>query len=594
MKQVAAIILALWVSACTTIKDSPESTSVEEKEINKKWRKESTIYQIYPRSFKDSNGDGVGDLNGIVSELDYLQDLGIDVLWLSPVYKSPNDDNGYDISDYQDIMDEFGTMKDFDRLLSEMKKRDLKIIMDLVVNHSSDEHEWFKSARSSVDSPYRDYYIWRKPVNGKAPNNWKSFFGGPAWEYDEKTGEYYLHLFSKKQPDLNWENPKLRQEVYKMMRFWLDKGVDGFRMDVIPFISKTKGMPDLDYSNLPGGLSAAYANGPRLHEFLQEMNQEVMRHYDAFSVGEAPGVTPAIAPLYVGEDRKELDMIFHFQHLKIDRDKNNIWKKIPYPLAQFKDIFQRWDESVGRDGWGTVYLGNHDTARIVSHFGNDEEYREKSAKMLATLLFTLRGTVGVYQGDELGMSNRRFTAIDQFRDIQTLNAYEEIVRNKGADEAEFIDALNDFSRDHARTPMQWDASANGGFTRGTPWIGANENYVEINVKDQQTDANSVLSYYKQAINLRKSNPLYVYGETTILDKEHNETYAYVREYQGEKRLVVLNFTANTVDYTLPAPWSNEIGNGMLMMSNYSAEEAKRHTDKGKLTLQPYEARVYQL
>lgn len=586
--------MALWVSACTTIKDSPESTSVEEKEINKKWRKESTIYQIYPRSFKDSNGDGVGDLNGIVSELDYLQDLGIDVLWLSPVYKSPNDDNGYDISDYQDIMDEFGTMKDFDRLLSEMKKRDLKIIMDLVVNHSSDEHEWFKSARSSVDSPYRDYYIWRKPVNGKAPNNWKSFFGGPAWEYDEKTGEYYLHLFSKKQPDLNWENPKLRQEVYKMMRFWLDKGVDGFRMDVIPFISKTKGMPDLDYSNLPGGLSAAYANGPRLHEFLQEMNQEVMRHYDAFSVGEAPGVTPAIAPLYVGEDRKELDMIFHFQHLKIDRDKNNIWKKIPYPLAQFKDIFQRWDESVGRDGWGTVYLGNHDTARIVSHFGNDEEYREKSAKMLATLLFTLRGTVGVYQGDELGMSNRRFTAIDQFRDIQTLNAYEEIVRNKGADEAEFIDALNDFSRDHARTPMQWDASANGGFTRGTPWIGANENYVEINVKDQQTDANSVLSYYKQAINLRKSNPLYVYGETTILDKEHNETYAYVREYQGEKRLVVLNFTANTVDYTLPAPWSNEIGNGMLMMSNYSAEEAKRHTDKGKLTLQPYEARVYQL
>lgn len=584
-------MLALALTACgsTQTESVVESADNKKTEITKKWWKESTIYQIYPRSFKDSDGNGVGDIPGIISELDYLQDLGADVVWLSPVYKSPNDDNGYDISDYQDIMDEFGTMADFDKMLAEMKKRDLKLIMDLVVNHSSDEHEWFKSARESVDSPYRDYYIWRKPVNGKAPNNWKSFFGGSAWEYDEKTGEYYLHLFSKKQPDLNWENPKLRQEVYKMMRFWLDKGVDGFRMDVIPFISKKIGLPDLDYSNLPGGLSAAYANGPRLHEFLHEMNQEVMSHYDVFAVGEAPGVTPEIAPLYVGEDRKELDMIFHFQHLKIDRDKNNIWKKIKYPLAQFKDIFQRWDDAIGTNGWGTVYLGNHDTARIVSHFGDDKQYREESAKMLATMLFTLRGTVGVYQGDELGMTNRNFSSISQFRDIQALNAYQEIVVEKGNDEQSFIHSLNDFSRDHARTPMHWSDKKNAGFTNGTPWIGLNENYPMINAEQQKADKNSVLNYYKQLIKLRKSTPLYVYGETEILHKEDNNIYAYVRQYQGEASLVVLNFTGDKQVYTLPEKWAKKMKDSSLAISNYSSTQGS-----AILNLKPYEARVYKL
>lgn len=584
-------MLALALTACgsTQTESVVESADNKKTEITKKWWKESTIYQIYPRSFKDSDGNGVGDIPGIISELDYLQDLGADVVWLSPVYKSPNDDNGYDISDYQDIMDEFGTMADFDKMLAEMKKRDLKLIMDLVVNHSSDEHEWFKSARESVDSPYRDYYIWRKPVNGKAPNNWKSFFGGSAWEYDEKTGEYYLHLFSKKQPDLNWENPKLRQEVYKMMRFWLDKGVDGFRMDVIPFISKKIGLPDLDYSNLPGGLSAAYANGPRLHEFLHEMNQEVMSHYDVFSVGEAPGVTPEIAPLYVGEDRKELDMIFHFQHLKIDRDKNNIWKKIKYPLAQFKDIFQRWDDAIGTNGWGTVYLGNHDTARIVSHFGDDKQYREESAKMLATMLFTLRGTVGVYQGDELGMTNRNFSSISQFRDIQALNAYQEIVVEKGNDEQDFIHSLNDFSRDHARTPMHWSDKKNAGFTNGTPWIGLNENYPMINAEQQKADKNSVLNYYKQLIKLRKSTPLYVYGETEILHKEDNNIYAYVRQYQGEASLVVLNFSGDKQVYTLSEKWAKKMKDSSLAISNYSSTQGS-----AILNLKPYEARVYKL
>lgn len=584
-------MLALALTACgsTQTESVVESADNKKTEITKKWWKESTIYQIYPRSFKDSDGNGVGDIPGIISELDYLQDLGADVVWLSPVYKSPNDDNGYDISDYQDIMDEFGTMADFDKMLAEMKKRDLKLIMDLVVNHSSDEHEWFKSARESVDSPYRDYYIWRKPVNGKAPNNWKSFFGGSAWEYDEKTGEYYLHLFSKKQPDLNWENPKLRQEVYKMMRFWLDKGVDGFRMDVIPFISKKIGLPDLDYSNLPGGLSAAYANGPRLHEFLHEMNQEVMSHYDVFAVGEAPGVTPEIAPLYVGEDRKELDMIFHFQHLKIDRDKNNIWKKIKYPLAQFKDIFQRWDDAIGTNGWGTVYLGNHDTARIVSHFGDDKQYREESAKMLATMLFTLRGTVGVYQGDELGMTNRNFSSISQFRDIQALNAYQEIVVEKGNDEQDFIHSLNDFSRDHARTPMHWSDKKNAGFTNGTPWIGLNENYPMINAEQQKADKNSVLNYYKQLIKLRKSTPLYVYGETEILHKEDNNIYAYVRQYQGEASLVVLNFSGDKQVYTLSEKWAKKMKDSSLAISNYSSTQGS-----AILNLKPYEARVYKL
>ena len=555
-------------------------------EIRKTWWKECVIYQIYPRSFKDSNGDGIGDLQGIIEKLDYLKELGVDVIWLSPVYKSPNDDNGYDISDYQDIMDEFGTMADFDELLAEMKKRNLKLIMDLVVNHSSDEHKWFQEARKSKDNPYRDYYIWKAPKDGKEPNNWKSFFSGPAWQYDSLTGEYFLHLFSKKQPDLNWENPKLREEVYKMMRFWLEKGVAGFRMDVIPFISKDPEFKDFEYDKLTGGLSEAYANGPRLHEFLQEMNREVMSKYDVFSVGEAPGVTPEIVNLYVGEERNELDMIFHFQHLKIDRDKNNIWKKIDYPLAQFKDIFEKWDKALGHSGWGTIYLGNHDTPRILSHFGNEEKYRVESAKMLATLLFTHRGTVDVYQGDEIGMTNVSYESIEDYDDIQTHNAYREKVIEGGEDEASFIQSLHQFSRDNARTPIQWSNEPQAGFTTGEPWLKVNPNYDEINAQAEVADPNSIFNYYKRMIGFRKEHPMLVYGAFEIIDKPNNDIYAYVRSDQNEKMLVVLNFTEQEQVFDIPENFALE----QLLLSNYES----LGDDEKPLKLRPYEARIYHI
>ncbi len=588
MKEYISIVLTIVLLVSCGEQSSQEAQLEAEEEtatIKKTWWKESVIYQIYPRSFNDSNGDGIGDLQGIIEKLDYLKDLGVDVIWLSPVYKSPNDDNGYDISDYQDIMDEFGTMADFDALLAGMKERNIKLIMDLVVNHSSDEHNWFQEARKSKDNPYRDYYIWKSPKDGKEPNNWKSFFSGPAWEYDEATGEYYLHLFSKKQPDLNWENPALRQEVYKMMRFWLDKGVSGFRMDVIPFISKDPEYKDFDYASLTGGLSEAYANGPRLHEFLQEMNREVMSQYDVFSVGEAPGVTPEIVNLYVGEDRKELDMIFHFQHLKIDRDKNNIWKAIDYPLSQFKDIFEKWDNALGYSGWGTIYLGNHDTPRIVSHFGDDDQYRNESAKMLATLMFTLRGTVDIYQGDEFGMTNVAYQSIDDYDDIQTKNAYREKVIEGGEDEVAFIKALNQFSRDNARTPVQWNGTDQAGFTTGTPWLKVNPNYAEINAEASIQNPNSILNYYKKMIQLRKDNPMLVYGECEILDKENDHVYAYIRSDEQSKMLVVLSFSESNIAFTLPESYNKEI-----VISNYDEIPDEEAT----LNLRPFEARVYKI
>ncbi len=554
-------------------------------EIKKTWWKESVIYQVYPRSFQDSNGDGVGDLRGLINRLDYLKELGIDIIWLSPMYKSPNDDNGYDISDYYNIMDEFGTMADFDELMAELKKRELKIILDLVVNHSSDEHAWFKEARKSKDNPYRDYYIWKPGKNGGPPNDWVSFFSGSAWEYDEHTDEYYLHLFTRKQPDLNWENPKLRQEVYKMMRFWLDKGVSGFRMDVIPLISKNTDFPDFP-ADYDGNYPVEYASGPRIHEYLQEMHREVLAHYDCMTVGEGIGVLKEEALDYVGEDRNEISMIFHFDHMFMDRAPDDFYGPAAWTLADFKKVFLEWGNALGNKGWDSLYLGNHDFPRMVSRFGNDAEYRVKSAKLLGTLLFTLKGTPYIYQGDEIGMTNTPFNSIDEYNDVSAHNYYRELVANGGDTEA-FVKALGTYSRDHARTPVQWSANANAGFTEGKPWLKINPNFEQVNVEAAKADADSIWHYYKKLITLRKSNLALVYGTVTDVDPEAKTVFAYTRTYDEQVYLVVLNMDAKAIDYKLPG--GIEVSK-TLLLSNYA-----QHNDApGYLSLQPYEARVYKL
>lgn len=565
--------------------------------INTAWWKEAVIYQIYPRSFCDSDGDGVGDLQGIISKLDYLAELGVDVIWLSPVYQSPNDDNGYDISDYYQIMEEFGSMADFDTLMQESKRRDIKIIMDLVVNHTSDEHHWFQEAQKSKDNLYRDYYIWKAPRQStqgdssasQPPNNWESIFSGSAWEYHSNTNEYYLHLFSKKQPDLNWENKAVREEVYKLMRFWLDKGIGGFRMDVIPFMSKREGFADIDYENFPDGLAEAYANGPKIHEYLQEMREQVMQHYPAFSVGEGPGISPEVAPLYVDEKRKELDMIFHFDHLQLDRENKDLWQKKDYRLQEFKEIFERWDESVGRKGWGAIYLGNHDTARIVSRFGQDGEHREASAKTLATLMFTQRGTVGIYQGDEIGMTNVQLDDISEFLDIQAINLYQERVVENGEDSAPLLAALNRFGRDNARSPFQWDQSEHSGFTSGTPWQTVNPNYISINAQDNVDSPNSIFHHYKQLITLRRAHSTLVYGDCQILDRENDNVYAYLREDERGKYLILLNFSEHSSEFTHKTIADTE--NAQLLIGTHGNEgELSSNT----VRLAAYESRVYLL
>ncbi len=461
--------------------------------------KEAVVYQIYPRSFKDCNGDGIGDLQGIHSKLDYLKELGVDVIWLSPVYKSPNDDNGYDISDYYDIMDEFGTVQDWEELLEGLHNRDMKLMMDLVVNHSSDEHAWFMESRSSKDNPYRDYYIWRPGhEDGTAPNNWTSFFSGSAWQYDDTTAEYYLHLFTKKQPDLNWENPKLRQSIYDMMTFWLDKGVDGFRMDVINLISKVPGLPDDGKEGLSDG-SPYYMNGPRIHEFLREMNEQVLSKYEVMTVGEAPGATVEEAIKYTGKDRHELQMVFQFEHMDVDSGAEGKWDLVPWTLPKLREVLHKWQTGLAEDGWNSLYLNNHDQPRMVSRFGNDKEYRGESAKMLATLLHTLKGTPYIYQGEELGMTNVKFTSIEEYRDVEIHNMYNEKVVQGGADPGTIMQAIETKGRDNARTPMQWNTEANAGFTTGTPWIDVNPNYTEINAEAAVADPESIFHYYRKLI-----------------------------------------------------------------------------------------------
>lgn len=557
--------------------------------MKKQWWKESVVYQVYPRSFYDSNGDGIGDLRGIIEKLDYIKELGVDVIWLCPVYRSPNDDNGYDISDYYDIMDEFGTMADWKELLAEVHKRGMKLIMDLVVNHTSDEHPWFIESRSSKDNKYRDYYIWRPGKNGREPNNWESTFSGSAWEYDEKTGEYYLHLFSKKQPDLNWENPAVRNDIYQMMTWWLDQGIDGFRMDVINFISKDMRFPDAPNPEgkkyVPGG--QFYVNGPRIHEFLQEMNRKVLSKYDCMTVGEMPGVTVDDAILYTAPELKELNMVFTFEHMDLDSGPGGKWDLRPLQLSRLKKVLAKWQTGLHGRGWNSLYWNNHDQPRIVSRFGDDGKYRVESAKMLATVLHMMQGTPYIYQGEEIGMTNVRFSSIDHYRDIETLNMYKVKVLEEGQDEVKVMESIYAKGRDNARTPMQWDDSPNAGFTTGTPWIGVNPNYKEINVRQALADKNSIFYYYQKLIRLRKTYPIIVYGDFTLLDPENEETFAYIRCYNGEKLLVVSNWTGEEVLFTMPE--TAEFTPRELLIANY--DDAVIPPGR-VLVLRPWEALVY--
>ncbi|GAB6099781.1 oligo-1,6-glucosidase [Halanaerocella petrolearia] len=558
--------------------------------MEEQWWKEAVVYQIYPRSFNDTNGDGIGDLKGVIEKADYLKKLGIDVVWLNPVYESPNDDNGYDISDYQSIMDEFGTMEDWERLLEELHKRDIKLIMDLVVNHTSDEHKWFVESRKSKDNSYRDYYIWRPSKDGNEPNNWRSNFSGSAWKYDDKTDEYFLHLFSEKQPDLNWKNPDVRQEVYDMMTWWLDKGIDGFRMDVINMISKVEGLPDGEDLGEDGYASGGdyFLNGPRIHDYLQEMNQEVLSKYDIMTVGETPGVTPEEGIKYVGEDRSELDMVFQFELMDIDSGQGGKWDIVDWELTEFKDIMSKWQTELEGKGWNSLYLNNHDQPRPVSRFGDDEEYRVESAKMLATMSHTLQGTPYIYQGEEIGMTNVAFDSIDDYEDIETLNMYQERVVEGDQDPEEVMEAIYFKGRDNARTPIQWDDSENAGFTDGEPWIKLNPNYKEINVENALEDSDSIFYYYQKLIELRKEYLVFVYGDYRLLLEDDESIYAYLREYKGEQLLVILNFFADKTKFELPD--SINIDEKELLISNYDVN----NEEISEIELRPYEARVYKL
>lgn len=555
--------------------------------MEKAWWKEAVVYQIYPRSFMDANGDGIGDLNGITQKLDYLQELGIDVIWLSPVYQSPNDDNGYDISDYQAIMTEFGTMEDFDRMLNRAHELGIKIMMDLVVNHTSDEHAWFVESRKSVDNPYRDFYIWRKgKEDGKEPNNWGSCFSGSAWKYDEQTDMYFLHLFSKKQPDLNWDNPIVRDHVFDMMNWWCKKGIDGFRMDVISLISKPEGLPD----GVPGETGYAdsgCANGPHVHEYLQEMNKKVLSNYDLITVGEASGVTLEEAKKYANADNTELNMVFQFEHIGSGPDATNRygkWDSKKMPLPVWKAILSKWQTGLEGKAWNSLFLSNHDQPRSVSWFGNDSaQYREISAKMLGTCLHMMQGTPYVYQGEELGMCNAYFEDLSDYRDIESFNAYKELTETCGVSHEEMMGYLKRIGRDNARTPMQWDDSANAGFTTGTPWIKVNSNYKTVNAKQQVGNPDSVFSYYKELIRLRHENEIIVYGVYELLEPQNEELFVYTRTLGEEQLLVLCNFTDQ--DVVIPASVTGRIpAEAKILISNYVGNM--------DALLRPYEARVY--
>ena len=557
--------------------------------MNEKWWKNAVVYQIYPRSFKDSNGDGIGDLEGIYEKLDYLAELGIDVIWMSPVYKSPNDDNGYDISDYQDIMDDFGTMDDFDRVLKKAHSLNIKIMMDLVVNHTSDEHKWFIESKKSKDNPYHDYYMWADPdKNGNPPNRWESCFSGSAWEYVESVGQFYLHSFSRKQPDLNWDNPKVREEVFKMMTWWCDKGIDGFRMDVISMISKYPGLPD-GPENGNGYTGNTSCDGPNIHKYLREMNEKVLSKYRLITVGECPGVNAEQAKKYANIDGSELDMIFQFEHVSGSALKpchHGKWDGEAMTMPELRANFTKWQKDLEGCAWNSLFLSNHDQPRCVSRFGNDsEQYRELSAKMLATMTHFQKGTPYVYQGEELGMTNAYMENIADYRDIESLNAYKELTTKENIPAKTVMGYIKAVGRDNARTPMQWAASDNGGFTSGTPWLQVNKNYKTINAAAQVNDPDSVFAYYKKLIALRHTNEVMVNGVYDVLIPDHPQIYAYTRTL-GDKQLLVLCNDSDT-NAAIPAEIQEKIHAAKnILIQNYK--------DTDESTLRPYEAVVYAL
>ncbi len=551
--------------------------------MERNWWKEAVVYQIYPRSFKDSDGDGVGDLRGIISKLDYLKELGVDVVWLSPVYQSPNDDNGYDISDYQAIMEEFGTMEDFDQMLAGMHERGIRLVMDLVVNHTSDEHPWFVESCKSKDNPYRDYYFWREGKEGAEPNNWASCFSGSAWKYDEGTDMYYLHLFSPKQPDLNWDNPKVRQEVFSMMNWWCEKGIDGFRMDVISMISKEPGLPD--GTVFPGGKYGFpnVVNGPHVHEYLQEMNREVLSRYDLMTVGECSGVTIEEAKKYARSDGRELSMVFQFEHVGLDDGKYGKWTDRRVDLRDFKKVMSKWQTQLSGKAWNSLFLGNHDQPRSLSRFGCDAPlHRERCAKMLATCLHMMQGTPYIYQGEELGMTNCPFDSLDEVRDIESLNAFQELTEAGAVTPEDMLRYINLRGRDTARSPMQWDESENAGFTTGEPWIKVNPNYKQINAAAELADENSVFHYYKKLIALRRQEAVMVYGDYELLEPESESLYVYTRTLGQEKLLVICNFTDRKERFILP----KEFRDGRILIGN-----GERERVEAELSLLAYEALV---
>ena len=546
--------------------------------MQEKWWKEEIMYQIYPRSFQDSDGDGIGDIRGIIQRLDYIASLGVDIIWLSPIYQSPNDDNGYDISNYYEIHPEFGTMEDFDDLLSEMHKRGLRLIMDLVVNHSSDEHKWFKESRSSKDNPYRDYYIWRKGKDGGPPNNYMSFFSGSAWEYDEATKEYYLHYFTKKQPDLNWENPKVREEVYRNMRFWLDKGVDGFRMDVISLLSKNLDFPDSPSPNITYLATHYYANGPRIHEFLQEMHEKVLKDYDVMTVGEGPGITKELANDYIGYDRKELNMIFQLDLMFGDHGEGGKFDIDPMDLVKVKRILNEWEEAIGDRGWNNIFLDNHDFPRMVSRFGNDTSFRVRSAKMLNMFLLSMRGTPCIYQGSEIGMTNVAFDKIEDYRDVEIINWVNE-ERSKGQSDADLLPMIHIQGRDNVRTPMHWSSEEHAGFTNGEPWIKVNPNYKRINVEQAEKEREGVLPFFRSMTAFRKEHRCLIYGSYQDLYPDHPSLYIFERVYQENRMICCFNFS----DTEVALPADLDLVPYKLLKSNVDSETQN---------LQAWEGRIY--
>ena len=546
------------------------------------WQRSAVVYQIYPRSFMDSNGDGVGDLPGITSRLDYLKELGIDIIWMSPIFASPNDDNGYDISDYRQIMSEFGTMEDFDRLLEQAHQRGLRIMLDLVVNHSSDEHLWFQRSREGQE-PYKDYYIWRPGKNDGPPNNWGAAFGGSAWEYVPERGEYYLHCFSKKQPDLNWENPAVRQEVYDLMTFWCDKGIDGFRMDVINMISKVPTFPDGEMGDWIYGDNSPYThNGPRVHEFLQEMNREVLSKYDLMTVGETANVTPEIARLYTGDDRKELQMVFQFEHVSLDNGPRGQITHLRTRLTDFKRIMSRWQDGLAEDGWNSLYLSTHDQPRSVSRFGSDGRYRVRSAKTLATCLHMMKGTPYVYQGEELGMTNAPFATLEDFRDLDTINLFQEMLQEHRGTYDQLMEFFQRKSRDNARTPMQWDAGENAGFTTGTPWLMVNPNYREINAEAALADPDSIFYHYQALIRLRHTQEVVREGRYDLLLPDSESLYVYTRTTDTQQLLVICSFSEEEEPFQVPEAFLT----GQILLSNCGREDLS-----AKMTLAPWESLV---